>query len=531
MDKQHIDFLRVIFIGAFLVSLSALGAAGSNDPLKVRVKSGILVGSFEDGARTFKNIPFAAPPVGKLRWAPPQPPLRWDGERAADKFGHPCTQLDVSRMSQAKRVLAAGVWIGAPLLANGSEDCLSLNIWAPEKARKAPVVVYFYGAGGSSDMPYWNGAAFARDGIVFVNFNYRSLTQGRFAHPALTKVAKPNEPLSRFDTMDQLAALYWVQENIAAFGGDPKNVTIAGVSAGGAAVLQLLTLPRAKGLFQKAAVESGVGWWAGLSQAEFEQVGVIASMHAGLPKDATVEQLRALRLDALPQLGVWAWDNRLFPMPPTETFAGGRAIDVPLLIGWNSFDGSSLRSGHAELIARMPPSVLSTYGGENQTQEDLAYALWTDVHVAAPARWIAKKTAGGAPTYVYCFSYVPPDQRGKVRGAAHASELPYVFDNWQKSAPGLEITDDTRAATKLVHSCWVSFARSGRPSCDGAPEWPRYRPEDDRIMELGSTAQVRKNFRKAQLDAQEAAIQNDLAAQRQELDQLLKDGFQPPSPR
>lgn len=305
-------------------------------------------------------------------------------------------------------------------------------------------------------------------------------------------------------------------------------MTIAGVSAGGAAVLQLLTLPRAKGLFRKAAVESGAGWWSGLSQAEFEQVGVLAAAHAGLSMNATAEQLRAVPLDALPQLGVWFWDDRLFPLPPTEMFAADRAIDAPLLIGWNSFDGSSLGApgpSHAKLIARMPPSVLSMYSGESQTQEDLAYALWTDVHVAAPARWIARLTAGGAPTYLYYFSYVPPDQRGTVRGAAHASELPYVFDNWEKAAPGREIADDVRAATKRVHSCWVSFARSGRPSCEGAPEWPRYRPQDDQVMELGSAARLRKNFRKVQLDAHEAAMKDDLVAQRQELDQLLKNGF------
>src|SRR5688572_3570796 len=528
MGKRLIDFRAAFFVGAFLVTLTRLGAEVSKEDLKVRLETGILVGSYEDDVRVFKNIPFAAPPVGNLRWAPPQPPLHWDGERAADKFGPPCMQLDISRMSHARKVLPTGIWIGAPLVAGGSEDCLSLNIWTPVKSNKAPVMVYFYGAGGSADMPYWNGAAFARDGILFVNFNYRYLTQGRFAHPALTKVAKPNEPLSRFDTMDQLSALRWVQDNITAFGRDPGNVTIAGVSAGGAAVLQLLTVPRAKGLFHRAAVESGVGWWAGLSQAEFERIGVLAASHAGLPNDVTAEQLRALPLDALPQLGVWFWDDRLFPLPPTEMFAAGRAIDVPLLIGWNSFDGSSLGSSgssHAKLIARMPPSVLSAYSGESQAQEDLAYALWTDLHVAAPARWIAKMTAGGAATYLYYFSYVPPDQRGKVRGAAHASELPYVFDNWKKAAPGLEVADDVRAATKRVHSCWVSFARSGRPSCQGAPQWPRYRLENDQIMELGPTSRVRKNFRKAQLDAQESTMQNDLAAQRQDLERLLKDGF------
>src|SRR5215471_13190267 len=322
MRKTSIVPRQMIFV-VFLLSFGVLGAAGSTDDLTVKVQTGILVGAREDGVRTFKNVPFAAPPVGNLRWAPPQPPLRWEGERAADRFGPPCTQLDVARMSEATKALPAGVLIDAPLMASGSEDCLSLNVWTPEKVRKAPVLVYFYGAGGSADMPYWNGAAFARDGIVFVNFNYRYLTQGRFAHPALTRAAKPNEPLSRFDTMDQLAALHWVRNNISAFGGDPKNVTIAGVSAGGAAVLQLLTVPKAKGLFHKAAVESGVGWWSGLSQAEFERVGVMAARHAGLPDDATVEQLRATKLDLFPQLGLWVWDGRLFPMPPTEAFAAG----------------------------------------------------------------------------------------------------------------------------------------------------------------------------------------------------------------
>jgi len=389
-------------------------------------------------------------------------------------------------------------------------------------------MVYFYGAGGSADMPYWNGAAFARDGIVFVNFNYRYLTQGRFAHPALTAVATPDQPLVRFDTMDQLAALRWVRDNIAAFGGDPGNVTIAGVSAGGAAVLQLLTVPSAKGLFHKAAVESGAGWWSGLSRAEFERVGVLAAAEAGLPANATAPRLRAVPLDALPQLGMWVWDDRLFPLPPTEAFAANRATDVPLLIGWNSFDGSSLGSpgdAHARLRARTPPSVLAAYRGEDLNQDDLTYVLWTDVHVAAPARWIAKLTAGGAPTYLYYFSFVPPDQRGHVRGAAHASELPYVFDNWEKVAPGQTVDDEVRVATRRIHSCWVTFATSGRPACSGSPVWPRYRPQDDQLMKLGATAQVRKNFRKTQLDAHEAAMNDDLAAQRQELTRLLDEGF------
>src|SRR6185295_15242051 len=162
-EKQNRCWRVGRYVGAGLVSLSVLGAAGADDGVKVRVTTGILIGSHEAGIRIFKNIPFAAPPVGSRRWAPPEPPLAWDGERAADTFGPPCAQLDISRMSEARKVLSAGIWIGAPLMASGREDCLSLNVWTPEKARNAPVMVYFYGAGGSADMPFWNGAAFARD--------------------------------------------------------------------------------------------------------------------------------------------------------------------------------------------------------------------------------------------------------------------------------------------------------------------------------------------------------------------------------
>lgn len=503
----------------------ALGAPAFAQPdARVRTADGVVVGVAEGGVRAFKGIPYARPPVGPLRWRAPQPAEPWAGDRAADRFGAPCAQLDPARLGQARRLPTADVWLDAPMAPAGREDCLTLNVWKPPAARGAPVIVYVYGAGGSSDMPYWDGAGFARQGVVLVTFNYRYVTQGRFAHPSLTGLAPRGEALNRFDTADQIAALKWVRANIAAFGGDPGNVTLAGVSAGGAAVLQLMTVPSARGLFHKAAVESGVGWWSSLSQPELERIGVMAATRAGLPgAAASAEQLRATPIAAFPQLGLQSWDPMLFPMDPTTAIGAGRAVDLPLLIGWNSFDGSSLRDGQRELIDRVPAAVKAAYADEPEA--DLAYALWRDIHVAAPARWVADRTWRGAPTYVYYFSHLRPDQRGKVRGAAHGSELPYLFDSWGRIVPGLKLSDEERRMTRLMQSCWTSFARTGQPACEGAPAWPRYTPRDQAVMELNTSPAVRRQFERRRLDLQIAHMQADLAYQRTQLDRVLADGF------
>jgi para-nitrobenzyl esterase len=170
----------------------------------------------------------------------------------------------------------------------------------------------------------------------------------------------------------------------------------------------------------------------------------------------------------------------------------------------------------------MSQQMKATYASEGKTGDDLAYAVYTDSHVGAPARWIAKRTADGAPTYLYYFSYVRPEDRGKARGAAHGAEIPHVFDSWSKAAPALKLSDEERAVTRTVHSCWVSFAKTGKPQCEGAPAWPRYTVSTDELMELGTSAQVRQHFRKAQLDAQEAAMEDVLDGQRRSLTTLLQ---------
>jgi para-nitrobenzyl esterase len=375
---------------------------------------------------------------------------------------------------------------------------------------------------GPGSNPVWDGSAFARDGVVLVTIDYRQLTLGNFAHPALTKEAKPGEPLGRFQTMDQMAALRWVKQNIAAFGGDAGNVTVFGESAGGASVIQLLTIPSARGLFDKAIVQSGNGWNSPFTLAEMETVGSWMAKEAGLPgKDATAAQLRTLAADKLPWFGAYSIDGRMQPENSTEAMAKGRIADVPLMIGWNDFDGSSSRYGLQAVVDRTRDSVKSAYAAEGKTGDDLAYALYTDSHVGAPARWIAARTESGAPTYLYLFSYVRAPNRGKVRGAAHGDEISYVFDTWSKSYPTLQLSDEDRAATRMMHSCWVTFAKTGKPQCEGAPGWPHYTRADDHLMELGLKPQVLKNFRKAQLDAQEAAMQDVINETRRSVEELV----------
>jgi para-nitrobenzyl esterase len=521
-----IRVLMVVFCLATTIRGPAHADSSAPDgALHVRVASGTLVGVRDGEVRTFKNIPYAAPPVGSLRWAPPKPPLKWSGTRKADQFGPPCAQLDVTRISEGSRFSGEGydVFTGVPMMPRASEDCLSLNVWAPEGAGRAPVMVFIYGGGGSADIPWWDGTAFARDGVVLVSFNYRNLTMGKFAHPALTRAAGRNEPLGRYDLMDQIAALKWVQRNITAFGGDPRNVTLFGQSAGGAATLQLLTVPAARGLFHKAIVESGNGWWTPANQSENERLGSLLATKAGLPgADATIAQLRSLSADAMPWIGHFTYDGRLVPENPTDAFAAGRVTDVPLMLGWNSFDGSSLRFGASAVLEKASQTIKDAYASEGKSGDDLAYAMYTDSHVGAPARWVAERTANGAPTYLYHFSYVRPTERGKVRGAAHGAELPYVFDSWSKAAPSLTLSAEEQAVTRMVHSCWVTFARTGKPQCEGAPTWPRYSVQDDQLMDLGVSAEVRQHFRKAQLDAQEAAMGDVLNAQRQTLNTLLE---------
>jgi para-nitrobenzyl esterase len=240
----------------------------------------------------------------------------------------------------------------------------------------------------------------------------------------------------------------------------------------------------------------------------------------------------------LPWAGFHTLDGRWWSESKNAAIAGRRINDVPLIIGWNSFDGSSLRFPAERVLAETPKDVLATYPGVGISDRELAYSVYTDRHNGAPARWMAAQTSDGAPTYLYQFSYVLSAARASSRGAEHGREIFHVFDNWDKipkkelppEIPSLEaiLTDQDREMTRLLHDCWISFARNGKPECEGAPAWPRYRPDQDQLMDFGETVEVRRYFRKAQLDAQVGSMDDTIATRRHAalelIDRLEREG-------
>lgn len=492
-------------LAALALILASTVAAHADDAPLAKTQSGPVRGVEAGGVAVFKGIPFAAPPVGALRWMPPAAPQSWTSVRDAADYGPICTQP-----ARPDGALAAGG--DRPQ----SEDCLYLNVWAPKAAKAAPVMVWIHGGAhrvGSGEGRVYEGDAFARDGVVLVTLNYRLGALGYFAHPALTKAAGPKDWLGNYGLMDQMAALAWVRKNIAAFGGDPKNVTVFGESAGGSSILALLATPAAKGLFDKAIVESGGGWQKPGGLAVEEAKGVERMTRAGVPgNDATLEQLRAVPADKLVDMsggagGVGPFpDGRLLTESPAEAFAAGRAIDVPLIIGSNSYEASLMRTFPlpiSAILARMTPQQKAAYG-DLGSEQALADALYTDVVMGGPARWVANKASTGAPAFLYHFSYVAAARRAVMPGASHGSEIIYVFETASRLPLGVPTAQDLEMGA-LMHSCWVGFAKTGRPACASGPSWPAYDPAKDQLMEFGLDSGVRTHFRKPMLDADQSA--------------------------
>jgi len=400
-----------------------------------------------------------------------------------------------------------------------SEDCLFLNIFAPHGGKHLPVMVWIHGGAhrfGSGSGPLYDGTNFAKDGVILVSINYRLGLLGYFAHPALTKAASANAPLGNYGQMDQIAALQWVKRNIAAFGGDPDNVTVFGESAGGSSILYLLAAPSAKGLFNKAIVESGGGWFNSGTLASKEAEGVEFANKNGLSgADATLEQLRAIPVektfDIPVNLGFGPFtDGRLIPESPTRAVADRAAMDVPLIIGSNSFEASLMQSFNIpadRILGRLTPAARQAYASDGTDDMTLAHAVFTDSVMGAPAHWVAGQEAGGAPSWLYHFSYVASMQRDRVPGARHGSEIPYVFGTGSALASrfGLSLTAEDTAMEATMHACWVAFAKTGMPAC-GGQRWPAYTPANDTLMEFGPKTGPVSGFRKAQYDALGAVL-------------------------
>jgi para-nitrobenzyl esterase len=485
---------RVSKLGGALLAAALGVVAGAASAQQVAVDTGLLAGTTTGGVAAYKGIPFAVPPVGPLRWRPPQPAASWAGVRDASAYGHSCLQ-------------PASKW---GLVKDQAEDCLYLNVWAPAHATKPlPVMVWVHGGG-------YDGTRFAQDGVVLVTLNYRLGALGFLADPALTQEAAPDAPLGNYGLMDQVAALQWVQRNIARFGGDPANVTLFGESAGAGSVLYLLGTEATRGLYQKAIIESGPGFAPPSSLAVKEAQGRAFLKKAGAPENASAEQLRAIPAETLiaPGEGV-DWqpfaDGRFIKAPFELAFASGRTPAIPLMIGTNTNDGSLAGpDGYPavpkllwSLMGQRAETLRGLYLGEGITGEAQDRAVFNDFVFGAPARWIAAQSAARQPVYLYRYGYVPEALRGQVPGAGHAAELAYVFDTLDKDvrlrAPA---TSQDLAEAAFVHSCWVSFAKTGRPVCTGGPAWPAYQPAADPLYLFKETggAQVAAGYRKAPND-------------------------------
>lgn len=480
-NLMNLRILPIIQNATLTISMLIVcqGAAAADDHL-VRIDSGRLAGVVEGNVVSFKGVPYAAPPVGDLRWRAPQRVGTWRGVRTADRFGAVCQQ----------KVNPADNGVGSQ---PASEDCLTLNVWTPamRSVSKLPVMLWIHGGGyvaGSGTAALYDGTRLAAQGVVVVTINYRLGRFGFFAHPALTR-ENPAGPLGNYALMDQIAALEWVARNIAAFGGDPGNVTIFGESSGGAAVNRLMISPAARGLFHKAISQSGLGRERsphlnrtganGMSSAE-EQGSVFAATLGVTDGDAAA--LRAIPAETLiagaDPNPMWGGgpiiDGQLLREDVADAFARGAQARVPYVLGSNAFELPGVTPaapwvfGEAlTLTPRERADLIKAYGSE----ESFNTNIMSDFYFTEPARALARFHArSGAPAYLYRFSVLSDSVRAKFAGAPHASERQYVFRTLTAS-PWPTGPMDERAA-EIMSAAWVAFAKTGSPNRTGQPVWP-----------------------------------------------------------
>nr|WP_320058146.1 carboxylesterase family protein [uncultured Bacteroides sp.] len=485
---------RIFLVAMFLMSFTGLVIA--QQPAPVKVDGGLLQGTFEDGLTIYKGIPFAAPPVGDLRWRAPQLPAKWAGIKQATKF-------------------APGPMQGGNPPSGKSEDCLYLNVWTPAKSakEKVPVLVWIYGggfgAGATSEWPY-SGEKLANKGVVLVSIAYRVGQFGFFVHPELS-AESANHVSGNYGLLDMIAGLKWIQKNIAAFGGDPKKVTIFGESAGGIAVSMLCASPLAKGLFQGAISESGGSFGPSRKTMTYPGENMKRLKYAELDGEtymksagaSSIAELRKVDAAKLPDRGFGgSWpivDGYVIPDDQYKLYEAGKYNDIPILVGYNSDEGASFSPG------RNPKDYISgveTRYGKFAADLLKAYPVGTDV-VPKTARDLSRDAAFGWQTwswarlqaktgkskvFYYYFDQHPDYPEGSPRagyGSPHGQEVAYVFGHLDTSNP--QTTKSDIAISDAMGTYWTNFAKYGDPNGNGVPEWPTFSDDNPVVMYLGPT--------------------------------------------
>jgi len=500
----------------FLAVLLPLGAVQcrAEPGASTETRSGPVRGVREDGLTVFRGIPYAAPPVGDLRWRPPRREASRDEVRDCAEFGPVCLQPSEFRWGERP----AG---------EQSEDCLTLNVWTPslDGDAKRPVMVWIHGGGfaiGAGSLRSYDGAAFAKEGVVLVTLNYRLGPFGFFGHPLLS-LESEEETSGNYGLLDQIAALEWVKENIGGFGGDPENVTIFGESAGAVSVCCLMVTPLSKGLFHRAIAQSGgvSGIHRKLREAtgktpalEEEGIRIEARLELGGEVEDWLVALRAIPAERILEVAnpsplrggkgtkpAPVVDGVVLPAPPEELFAAGKQHDVPFMLGSTADDGGVFSSrlpvksafGYRLALRTVygadAPVVLELFPPDDS--EPLALTVRRMITVSsfvAPARRLARAMESvDSKAYLYHFTRVCAGARRRGLGATHGLEIPYLFGT-AGAGLGFDETDEKLAATMRRH--WVAFARTGDPNAEGLHTWPAYETKTDRHLEFGDRVTV-----------------------------------------
>lgn len=468
-------------------------------PIVAITEAGPIRGTIEGKIQVFKGIPFAAPPTGLLRWREPQPVQPWNGVRDTKDFAPACVQIGVSIPGEPPPQI--------------SEDCLYLNVWAPPRTGRAklPVMVFIHGGGwenGATALPLYWGDRLAAHGVIVVSLNYRLGALGFLAHPELT-AESPGETSGNYGLLDQVAALQWVQRNIAAFGGAPSNVTLFGQSAGSSSIAILMSSPLAKGLFRRAIGQSG-GFFEPLQLAPQYELKIAERQGLAFAKSLNAPTLAALR--ALPPKALLSSqatmvshpviEPRLLPRTPFDVFSTHQQHNVDLLVGYNAeegrafFDVSSVTNANFRpqlraTLGELPSPIIAAYPFSSDAEAGLArVALERDLRFGWNMWTWAKLHAatGKNSVHAYYFTQKPPFPPDSVRGnwqASHFAELWYMFDHLGQES--WQWTKSDRQVAYAMSRYWTNFARSGDPNGLGLPRWPAYDANAPTVLQIGET--------------------------------------------